>query len=294
MIKPAHSPTLPEAGRPAFRNRTNMAQVTTESWRPQLFSASDSPLSRARASVRRFFDVQAGSAWRDLSSILPGVSGTLLDVGCGAQPFRALVNPKTRYIGIDTDEAKAHFGYEMPDTTYFSGEDWPVPDRSVDVVLCTETLEHVFATRKFLGEAARVLTAGGTVLLTVPFAARWHFVPYDYWRFTPSCLKYLLEEQGFEQVRVYARGNGWTVACYKCMTLILGLLIPQKGSSATKLLARLLGLLCVPLFLVLAAIANISFRGRGGDDCLGYTILAVRAQAQLHPPPGTGSRELQS
>ena len=29
-------------------------------------------------------------------------------------------------MGIDTDAAKAHFGYEMPNTTYFSGDVWPV------------------------------------------------------------------------------------------------------------------------------------------------------------------------
>ena len=73
------------------------------------------------AAVRRFFDIQAGSAWRDLSAVLPSLRGTVLDVGCGAQPFRSLVNPAATYLGIDTDAAKAHFGYEMPNTTYFSG-----------------------------------------------------------------------------------------------------------------------------------------------------------------------------
>ncbi len=277
MTAPQHTSRFPESGTPAFRKRTDMTQVRSESWRPQLFSASQTRLSRVLAAVRRFFDVQAGSAWRDLSSVLPGLSGTLLDVGCGAQPFRALVNSRTRYVGIDTDEAKAHFGYEMPDTLYFSGDVWPIADGSVDAVLCTETLEHVYTTRKFIGEVARVLASGGTLLLTVPFAARWHFIPYDYWRFTPSSLKFLLEEQGLEQVRVYARGNGYTVACYKCMTLVLGFLMPQRGSAVTKLLLRLAGLLLLPLFLFLAAVANLSLRGPGGDDCLGYTLFAVKS-----------------
>ena len=39
------------------------------------------------------------------------------------------------------------------------------------------------------------------ILLTVPFAARWHFVPYDYWRFTPSSFRYLLETTGFSDGR---------------------------------------------------------------------------------------------
>ncbi|MDX6464329.1 MAG: hypothetical protein QOE55_8026, partial [Acidobacteriaceae bacterium] len=181
------------------------------------------------------------------------------------------------YQGIDTDEAKAHFGYEMPNTTYFSGDIWPVAAASANVVLCTETLEHVFDTRRFLAEAARCLAPGGTLLLTVPFAARWHFIPYDYWRFTPSSLNQLLTAAGFHDVGVYARGNACTVACYKLMTLLLLLLMPQTASRISSLLLRLAGLMFLPLFFLLAVVANLSLRGRGGDDCLGYTVFAVRS-----------------
>jgi hypothetical protein len=31
------------------------------------------------------------------------------------------------------------------------------------------------------------------------------------------------------------------------------------------------------LFTLLAVVANLSLRGRGGDDCLGYTVFAIRA-----------------
>jgi 2-polyprenyl-3-methyl-5-hydroxy-6-metoxy-1,4-benzoquinol methylase len=132
-----------------------MVEAGSESWRPQLFAATTTPLSRFLAAVRRFFDIQAGSAWRDLRSVLPALRGTVLDVGCGAQPFRSLVSPGATYRGIDTDAAKAHFGYEMPDTTYFAGDVWPVADASANVVLCTETLEHVLETRTFLAQATR-------------------------------------------------------------------------------------------------------------------------------------------
>jgi hypothetical protein len=99
-----------------------MVEASSESWRPQLFRETNTPLSLLLAAVRRFFDIQAGSAWRDLRSVLPALRGTVLDVGCGAQPFRSLINPNATYQGIDTDEAKAHFGYEMPNTTYFTGD----------------------------------------------------------------------------------------------------------------------------------------------------------------------------
>jgi SAM-dependent methyltransferase len=187
-----------------------------------------------------------------------------------------LINPKATYIAIDTDEAKAHFGYEMPDTTYFSGYVWPVSDSSVNVVLCTETMEHVLETRTFLAQAARCLAPGGTLLLTIPFAARWHFIPYDYWRFTPSSLNHLLTTTGFHSVRVYARGNACTVACYKVMTLLLLLLMPQTSSRIAGWVLRLVGLFFLPWFLLVAVVANISLQGSGGDDCLGYTVFALR------------------
>jgi SAM-dependent methyltransferase len=270
------APLFPEQKLAAFKGRSNMVEASSETWRPQLFVATTTRLSLLLAAVRRFFDIQAGSAWRDLSAVLPSLHGIVLDVGCGAQPFRSLIGPQATYLGIDTDAAKAHFGYEMPDTTYFSGDYWPVENATVNVVLCTETLEHVLETRRFLGEAARCLAPGGTLLLTIPFAARWHFIPYDYWRFTPSSLNHLLTATGFHSTRVYARGNACTVACYKVMTLLLLLLMPQNVSKVFGLLLRLVGLVFLPLFVLLALIANLSLRSTGGDDCLGYTVFAVR------------------
>jgi hypothetical protein len=35
-------------------------------------------------------------------------------------------------------------------------------------------------------------------------------------------------------------------------------------------------LLTLPAVILLAAIANLSLRSQGGDDCLGYTAVSVR------------------
>jgi SAM-dependent methyltransferase len=253
-----------------------MVQAQKEEWRPPLFSPPGDLRSDILARVRRFFDLQAGSIWNDLTSVLPRAAGTVLDVGCGAQPYRALLSPAAHYRGIDTAGAEAHFGYEMPDTTYYEGDVWPVADASVDLILCTETLEHVLDSRQFLGEARRCLRPGGSILLTVPFSARWHFIPYDYWRFTPSGLDYLLRACGFVETRVYARGNAGTVACYKMMAIMLRLLMPQSSTAVVRWTLRLIGLPLIPLFILLAGMGNLTLHGRGGDDCLGYTALAGR------------------
>jgi SAM-dependent methyltransferase len=257
-----------------------MVDRHNESWRPQLHAFGERGFQSLIGSLRRFLDLQSGSIWRDVSAELPDVRGTALDVGCGAQPFRQLFHRSVRYIGIDTIDAKARFDYQVPDTLYYDGRGWPVDDGSMDFILCTEALEHVYDTRQFLAEARRCLAHSGRVLFTVPFAARWHYIPYDYWRFTPSALKSILTEAGFRSVAVYARGNEITVACYKVMALMLPLLFPQGKRRGTAVALRLIGVLFMPLFFILAACGNLSLRGRGGDDCLGYTVLAEGGERQ--------------
>jgi SAM-dependent methyltransferase len=256
--------------------RTDMVHRRAEVWRPPLFGSGDSVVARIVAAVRRFLDLQNASIWRDLCAVLPEVHGAVLDVGCGAQPYRQLFRPNTKYLGIDTAESKAKFGYDVPDVLYFAGEVWPVEDSSVDFVLCTETLEHVLAPEVLLAQAIRCLTVGGTLLLTVPFAARWHYIPYDYWRFTPSSLENLLTRAGLSNIHVYARGNAVTVACYKVMALILRLVFPQNSSAPVRIAMQIVSLPFLPLLVLLAVLANISLWGDGGDDCLGYTVIAEK------------------
>jgi SAM-dependent methyltransferase len=256
-------------------NRTNFATARTESWRPPLHSPPTTPLRRWSAALRRLIDLQAGSIWRDLAGDLAVAEGLVLDVGCGAQPYRPLLAPSARYLGIDTTDAKRDFGYEIPDTVSFDGDAWPVGSESVDVVLCTETLEHVLEPSTLLGEAHRALRPGGRLLLTVPFAARWHFVPNDYWRFTPSSLRHLLEAAGFGDVAVYARGNAFTVACYKAVGLVLPHLFPQRRGLRARV-AQALAVLAAPFAACVAVAGRLSLLGKGGEDCLGYTVRAVR------------------
>lgn len=256
--------------------RTDVANQRAEHWQPPPFTRLDSPASQAMARARRLLDVQAGSIWNDLAGELRMASGTLLDVGCGAQPYRTLVPRDVKYIGIDAADAKDRFGYELPDTTYFTGDSWPVDNDIADTVLCTETLEHVLDPPTFLAEARRSLRPGGRLILTVPFAARWHYVPFDYWRFTPSGLVHLLSESGFSEVEVYRRGNALTVACYKVVALILPLLMPQVEGPLRRLTMRVGGFALSPLLAASIVVARLSLLRDGGDDCLGYTVLARR------------------
>jgi SAM-dependent methyltransferase len=258
------------------RTRRNLANAAAEFWRPPIFCADTNRVQRIVSALRRFLDLQAGSLWRDLKEELSTATGTVLDVGCGAQPYRSLLPCTVRYVGIDTADAKEKFGYEMPDTMYFPGATWPIADATVDLVLCAEVIEHILEPILLLSEIKRCLKPDGRLVLTVPFSARWHFIPYDYYRYTPAGLNHLLTTAGFSDIRIVARGNPLTVACYKGMALILPLLIAPRSGVLAAGIARMVGLAASPFLLVLAGIANLTLGMDWGEDCLGYTATAIQ------------------
>src|SRR5271167_4811545 len=107
------------------RNRRNQLERHSEAWRPPRFQPVRTRMERLTAAARRFVDLQAGSIWSDLSRLLPHCRGFVLDVGCGAQPYRPLVHPDASYHAIDHVDAARYFGYRLADTTYYEGTRWP-------------------------------------------------------------------------------------------------------------------------------------------------------------------------
>jgi SAM-dependent methyltransferase len=261
---------------PSVKMRRNLLASKEEHWKPPAYSSGGGAAAALRARVLRFFDLQSATIWEDLSEELPRVSGTVIDAGCGLQPYRQLFGEGVRYIGIDFADTRDHFRVQAPDTIYYSGDRWPLESGLADVVLCTETLEHVAEPALFLSEMQRCLRPGGRAILTVPFAARWHFIPYDYWRPTPSGLENALRKAGFINIGVYGRGNQLTVACYKGMGFIYSLLSPQPSHPAFEWLCRLIGAASAPSMLALAVIANLTLGWQGAVDFLGFTVTAEK------------------
>lgn len=255
-----------------------------EGFRPPPHERVAGRAARWRVRLRALADLQQGSIRRDLKRLLPQATGTLADVGAGAQPFRDLVRPEVKYLAIDIEDAEAQFGYYTPGTRYFTGSVLPLADAAADTVLCTETLEHVREPCAFLRELRRILPPAGRLVLTVPFAARWHFVPQDYWRFTPSGLEHLLTQAGFCEVRIYPRGGALAVAGYKGLGFVLLLLAGSGRRGAAAALARLVGILALPAAALAAVLGHVGLAFPGiADDTLGYTVLARAA------PPAVGS-----
>jgi SAM-dependent methyltransferase len=150
----------------------------------------------------------------------------VLDLGCGAGRFvAALRDHGCEAIGVDVAAAALERARRnVPEGDFrLLGDDGSVPleHRSVDLVWCSEVLEHVADTGGLLVEARRVLKAGGRLLVTVPFHGRvqaalisltrfeTHFDPGgEHLRFyTRRSLAATLAGAGFDDVRVRAEGG---------------------------------------------------------------------------------------
>ena len=134
----------------------------------------------------------------------PFVKGVVLDVGCGDRPYeKTFLAGATKYIGTDylSDRSK-------PDIIS-SALHLPFADGAFDTVVSTEVLEHVPEPLRALREMARVLRPEGTLVLTVPLYWPRHEVPYDFFRYPYDGLLYLIEQSGFELVKLYSRGRSY-------------------------------------------------------------------------------------
>jgi len=118
---------------------------------------------------------------------------SLLDFGCGDMPYKELLSPSvTQYIGVDLKEnKKADFYIDFDSKTSLDSE-------SVDLILSTYVLEHVDNPVGYLSEANRLLKKGGNIILSTHGVWLYHPTPNDYWRWTSTGLRKIIEEEGFE------------------------------------------------------------------------------------------------
>ena len=86
--------------------------------------------------------------------------------------------------------------FDAPDLTYPNAGlySFPIPDRSYDVVLSGQVIEHVAKIWRWMPELARVTVPGGRVVTIAPVSWPYHEVPIDCWRLYPEAFKALCEE----------------------------------------------------------------------------------------------------
>lgn len=150
----------------------------------------------------------------------------VLDLGCGAGRFvSALAEAGAEPVGVELAEAaleRARRNVPGADLRLLAPDgSVPLEHGSVDLVWCSEVLEHVADGGHLLLEARRVLRPGGRLLVTVPYHGRLkaaaialarfeeHFDPEgQHLRFfTRRSLARTLAGAGFGELRIATAGR---------------------------------------------------------------------------------------
>lgn len=140
---------------------------------------------------------------------------TILDAGAGESQFKKFCG-HLKYIAQDFGqyEGTGEVGLQMG--TWDNSKldivsdiiSIPLPDDSVDAIMCTEVLEHIPHPIAAIQEFSRLVRPGGYLLLTAPFASITHFAPYH---FASGFNRYFYEkhlaENNFEITELQLNGN---------------------------------------------------------------------------------------
>src|SRR5712692_1057326 len=166
----------------------------------------------------------------------------VLDAGSGEGRFEALF-AHTRYVGIDFAQGDPSWDYSKLDVVGRL-EELPFPNASFDHVLSIVVLEHTPQPGRVIEEFRRVLKPGGMVHVVVPHMWEEHQRPHDFFRFTSSGIRYLLEGSGIRIRKIHPVGGffwqlgrrlmgvlsfaqqGWRWLLFPLLAPVFGLVLP--------------------------------------------------------------------
>ena len=143
---------------------------------------------------------------RSLKRTCANLSGVVLDVGCAEAHPRHLLPEGAHYIGVDYFVTAKDWYGTRPDV-FADARALPLSDESVDHALLLDVLEHIPDPDLCLAELSRVLNAGGSLTIQVPFLYPVHDAPLDFHRWTIHGLESAAERHGFDIAETMAIGH---------------------------------------------------------------------------------------
>jgi SAM-dependent methyltransferase len=87
----------------------------------------------------------------------------------------------------------------------------PLRADSVDTLLASDVLEHIYKPHILLAEMFRVLRPGGVALINMPFLYWVHEAPYDFYRYTRFAVECMAKDVGFQIEELHSIGSGSAV-----------------------------------------------------------------------------------
>jgi ubiquinone/menaquinone biosynthesis C-methylase UbiE len=102
-----------------------------------------------------------------------GAPDTVLDLGCGEGLLTVALLDAKVVVGADVSpvalrRARARLPAAVELVELTPGEALPFADGEFELVLCSETIEHVQDVQRLLSEVRRVLRPGGRLAVTTP------------------------------------------------------------------------------------------------------------------------------
>jgi SAM-dependent methyltransferase len=151
--------------------------------------------------------------WVKAEAVKLPAGSRVLDAGAGASKYRVFFS-HCRY------ETQDFCRYDGPLVKYVQPIDHvceitkiPLPDGSLDAILCTEVLEHVADPMAVLAEFGRLVKPGGRLLLTAPAVCSVHMEPYHFYGgFTHYWYRHWLPEHGFQVDQIQPQSGPGRVA----------------------------------------------------------------------------------
>jgi hypothetical protein len=129
------------------------------------------------------------------------LEGPYMEVGSKdygtTQNIRSVLSDGTTYLGVDMEAGKG------VDLVLDLTQDFDAVDRELDgarfgTIICLSVLEHCTDPFGMAGNLTRLLKKNGKIVVSVPFAWKFHGYPSDYWRFTYEGVKLLFPELSFD------------------------------------------------------------------------------------------------
>lgn len=132
------------------------------------------------------------------------LNGRVLDIGGSKKSgYQQLFGGKPEIVTINIDTSCE------PDEIVDIEKEFPFADNSFDHALCFNVLEHVYEFENVVSETNRVMKPGGQFVVAVPFMYYRHGSPDDFFRYTESALRRLMEKHNFEVKRIDPMGKGF-------------------------------------------------------------------------------------
>ena len=197
---------------------------------------------------------------------------TILDAGAGESQFKKFCD-HLKYIAQDFGQYSGEGNVGLQTGTWDNTKldivsdilSIPLPDHSVDAIMCTEVLEHIPDPLGAIKEFSRLVKPGGYLLITAPFASITHFAPYH---FASGLSRFFYEknlaENGFKITDLQLNGNFFEFVAQENRRI---------KSIAKKYAGKNLNIFQkIIIHLNLRILQNLSKKDKGSSELLCYGI----------------------